>query len=84
MTGGVSHTIVVITDGISTNTYRTIEEAKKAKDNFIRVYSLGVGPNIFEYELDRIASDPDSKMIVNSFMMLASLQDFTKTICEGR
>ncbi|XP_053380888.1 uncharacterized protein LOC123562048 [Mercenaria mercenaria] len=81
-TGDVIQMICVITDGMSTNTYRTVEEAKKAKDKFIRLYSLGVGPNVFATELEKIASDMDSIMMVNDFFKLAAIKDFTKTICE--
>lgn len=82
-TGDVTHMIVVITDGSSVNTYRTAEESQKAQQNFIRMYSLGVGQNIFLYELERIASDENSLLTINNFVTLLSTNNFLQTICEG-
>jgi hypothetical protein len=75
--------LVLLTDGMSTNTYKTIEEANKAKAEFIRLFVIGVGPNVFQYELDRVASDEDSKLMVPNFLTLATNTDFITRICEG-
>jgi len=83
-TGDVTHMIVVITDGSSINTYRTGQESLAAQENFIRMYSLGVGQNTFLYELERIASDESSLLTINSFFSLLATTDFIETICEGK
>ncbi|WAQ97074.1 SCUB2-like protein [Mya arenaria] len=79
----VAHTIIVLTDGRSTNTFRTGEEAKKACEEFIRVFAVGVGRNVYRDELERIKSDADSILYVSSFMQLVSQITFLEDhMCE--
>jgi len=49
---------IVLTDGGSNNYIRTQEEAKRAKDQDITLFSVGVGTYVNVPELEGIASDP--------------------------
>ena len=78
----VMWSIVVITDGVSDNRFRTSEAARKAREDFIRVIGLGVGNTVFEPEIRAISSQ-DSALIINSFTSLALTTNFVEYTCEG-
>merc|ERR1719402_831703 len=64
---GVPHVAVVITDGQSQDWRRTEEQAKLAHDDGVIMYSVGVGPDVDEAELKKIASDETHVMESSSY-----------------
>ncbi|KAL3889637.1 hypothetical protein ACJMK2_001973 [Sinanodonta woodiana] len=75
---------IVITDGRSRNPNATVTEAallKKTAD----VFSIGIGPDVDQHELNAIASKPANVMQVNSFELLHTIQEkITEAACSGR
>lgn len=77
---------VVITDGGSTDPFRTLSVIKKIKEKGINMFAIGVGMSINEEELRMIASSPVSehKFMVENLDGLKMLQRTLVTgICPG-
>uniref|UniRef100_K1Q773 Collagen alpha-5(VI) chain n=1 Tax=Magallana gigas TaxID=29159 RepID=K1Q773_MAGGI len=77
---------VVITDGGSTDPFRTLSVIRKIKEKGINMFAIGVGMSINEEELRMIASSPVSehKFMVENLDGLKMLQRTLVTgICPG-
>ncbi|CAG5116172.1 unnamed protein product, partial [Candidula unifasciata] len=74
---GVPRIAVVITDGQSDHTLRTLIEATKVKRNNIIIFTIGVGKLVNTLELERMASSPASEyaFAVDSFSFLDSIKE---------
>lgn len=57
---GVSHVLLVITDGRSNSRAATLQAAANARTHDIEIYVIGIGVNIDGDELNAIASEPDT------------------------
>lgn len=82
---GIPRIVVLITDGRS-NTYSVTEVASQLLETGATVYSIGIG-NIYEPELNLIASDPDSDhvFVLNSFTdASAFVQLLSGTTCDSK
>ncbi|CAF0704553.1 unnamed protein product [Brachionus calyciflorus] len=80
---GIPKVVVVITDGISQNTQRTLLEAQKIKDRKFSVISVGVGNGINWPELIGIASTPADQYFVNDFDKIQLiLAGVSRTSCQ--
>jgi len=82
----VSKVAILITDGHSQKTRKTLEEAAAARAKGITIYVIGVGDNIKASELEGIASDPDYQYVyhVDNYDHLKSSTDlFIDQACLG-
>ncbi|KAL3856121.1 hypothetical protein ACJMK2_015314 [Sinanodonta woodiana] len=80
---GAQKILIVITDGSSENPQATLEQAKMAKEEGIRIFSVGVGNNIFVEELKQIASSEKKYYPVPDFNALRSIEaDVRAMICR--
>ena len=82
-----SHVALVITDGESHDINATAAASKRARDQGIRILTIGVGPNVDEEELKLIASDPDDHHVfkVTSYRTLQQIADaMVERTCEGK
>ncbi|XP_078315734.1 collagen alpha-6(VI) chain-like isoform X2 [Crassostrea virginica] len=70
---------IVLTDGQSYSTSRTIQKANELKDMGIKVISLGIGSSVSQAELMGIATDPQHVFNVTNFDTLNSIQYEIKT-----
>ncbi|OWF49641.1 cartilage matrix protein-like [Mizuhopecten yessoensis] len=59
---GVAHIGIIITDGNSTNPYKTREEAAQVLNKGIYMFAIGVG-SVYRPELNTLASDPNSDFV---------------------
>ncbi|XP_061189807.1 collagen alpha-1(XII) chain-like isoform X1 [Saccostrea echinata] len=78
---------VVITDGGSTNPFRTQSVIKKVKQRGITMFAIGVGMSINQEELQMMASDPvsDHKFLVDDLDALQMLRStIVSRLCPGR
>ena len=66
---GVPKVIILFTDGRSDDPVATIQEAVEAKDDGIRILSIGIGPQIDTEELNGIANAPsnDNVFLISNF-----------------
>ena len=66
---------MVITDGQSIDSARTLAAAENARLNNIGLIAVGVGSNVNNLELQNIANDPDSNYVfkVNNYRDLQSM-----------
>ena len=81
-----SRVAIVITDGKSHNRNATSVAAKRARDQGIRILTVGVGPEIDGTELDLIASEPKQLNMykVTSFRKLRTVLDsMVERTCKG-
>ncbi|KAJ8308221.1 hypothetical protein KUTeg_013095, partial [Tegillarca granosa] len=75
--------VVVLTDGQSTYSSQTIQQADKLHQLGIEVIAIGIGSNTNKNELDRIASDSSHVFEVSSFDALNTIQtDLEKSTCQ--
>lgn len=83
----VPHVGIIVTDGRSDNTLTTLLEANLARRSGINLFAIGIGSQVYNYELNAIASEPKDEYVftVNSFEALDSIKKLlaAKT-CEGR
>jgi len=76
---GVDNIAIVITDGVSTyDADRTIPEAQSARDQGIKIYSVGVTTAIDENELRQMSSDPQT--INENYFTSASFQALDQVV----
>lgn len=59
----VAHVIIVLTDGQSANSTDTVKEARRAHQEGIYLFSVGIGNQTDVKELMDIASDPDENFV---------------------
>ncbi|XP_055879115.1 collagen alpha-6(VI) chain-like isoform X2 [Biomphalaria glabrata] len=81
---GVTHVIIVLTDGRSTSHHRTVKEAAVAREKGAAIFAIGVG-DADDKELAQIASEPASqfKFKVNDFAALDSIKvELALKTCE--
>lgn len=77
--------MIVITDGSSENPAETIDQARIAKSEGIRIIAVGVGNNIFEEELLQIASNQQKYYKTPNFNTLKNIEsDIRQMICSGK
>lgn len=74
---GVMRIGVVITDGESYNEKKTIEAAKRLKDDGVVLFAIGIGSKTNKDELAAIASDPKSKYLyeVGNYELLETIKE---------
>uniref|UniRef100_A0A0B7B3Q2 VWFA domain-containing protein n=1 Tax=Arion vulgaris TaxID=1028688 RepID=A0A0B7B3Q2_9EUPU len=74
---GVPHIAIVITDGQSDNTLKTLIEATKVKRNNINIFTIGVGRAANRREIERMASSPSNEyaFVVDNFSFLSSIKE---------
>ncbi|BFZ04509.1 hypothetical protein BsWGS_07548 [Bradybaena similaris] len=74
---GVPQIAIVITDGQSDHTLKTLIEATKVKRNNIIIFTIGVGNLVNIMELERMASSPahEHAFAVDSFSFLNSIKE---------
>ena len=76
--------MIVITDGSSENPAETINQAKQAKQEGIRIIAVGVGNNVFVEELKQIASNQRKYYQAADFTALQAIEsDIRNLICRG-
>lgn len=76
--------VVVITDGMSSNTKATRKQAKKLHKLGVNVYAIGVGYYYHLSELYGIASRPKNVYTVSSYSALESIvKTFNIKSCKG-
>lgn len=86
----VDKILIVITDGFSRNTTQAALEASICRSLGIKIFSVGVGFGVDDFELKAIAnrpSDNDEKFNfrVDAFSALESMSSaLTTSLCEGR
>ncbi|KAK6190898.1 hypothetical protein SNE40_002668 [Patella caerulea] len=86
MIGGTNRSVdtigIVITDGISKDTNKTIAQANLAKVNGVDMFSVGVGSKIDTHELQSIASSSTHCIKLSSFDQLAeTLKKMLPDVC---
>nr|KAG5697781.1 hypothetical protein BaRGS_026738 [Batillaria attramentaria] len=59
----VAHVIIILTDGQSANSTDTVKEARKARQEGIYIFAVGIGSQTDVRELMEIASDPDENFV---------------------
>ncbi|XP_071096333.1 uncharacterized protein [Haliotis cracherodii] len=81
---GVQKVCLVITDGKSHDVNLTLREARKAQQDNIDIYTIGVGYDVDVEELKSIASSDKNVHTVSDYMTLVNLKDLLqKRICLG-
>lgn len=85
---GAERLIVVVTDGLSTNNTRTVQEAELCRDLGIKMISVGVGHGVNVSELQSIASQYNNGKLmftVDGFDGLENIVEVvTRTACDGK
>ncbi|ESO83984.1 hypothetical protein LOTGIDRAFT_155294 [Lottia gigantea] len=80
---GVQQTMVVITDGESTNRQKTINAAIKAHNYGINMYAVGIGYYVDYAELNEIASSSDNVFLFESAAAFeANLKKVIDAVCS--
>ncbi|WAR18708.1 CO6A3-like protein [Mya arenaria] len=67
------HYAVVLTDGASSNSAQTLQQATLLKQQHVTVIAIGIGGNINKNELSNIASDSNHVFTVSDFNALRTL-----------
>lgn len=81
----VPQIVVIMTDGRSKNGTATREQAALAKEEGIRVITIGIGTQIDTSELFTIASSPELFLRVDNFNALKDLTlDIAKEVCPSK
>lgn len=76
---------IVLTDGQSYSTSRTIQKANELKGMGVKVISVGIGSSVSKSELNGIATDLQHVFNVTDFNALSSIQYEIKTAaCAGK
>lgn len=77
--------MIIITDGSSENPAETIRQAQMAKADGIRIIAVGVGNNVFEEELQEMATNQRKYYRAVDFAALQGIEsDIRNMICRGR
>ncbi|XP_055882085.1 serine-rich adhesin for platelets-like isoform X2 [Biomphalaria glabrata] len=81
----VSDLVVLITDGESSNKSSTKNQSVKLKNrNNLKIFTLGIGSEIDDEELEAIATSNDLSLILESFENLAEIiAPMTSVTCSG-
>ncbi|KAK0052428.1 collagen alpha-4(VI) chain [Biomphalaria pfeifferi] len=81
----VSDLVVLITDGESSNKNSTKDQSVKLKNrNNLKIFTLGIGSEIDDEELEAIATSDDLSLILESFENLAGIiATMTSVTCSG-
>lgn len=77
---------VVITDGKSTETKKTIEAARVAREMGIHLFAIGVGKKYDRNELEKIANKPSDEYVftVDNYSALKNILNvFAVKTCQG-
>ncbi|XP_050408868.1 von Willebrand factor [Patella vulgata] len=72
---GLRKICIVITDGKSQDSEKTALEAKRARDDRIDMFAIGVSSAVNRSELENIAGDPDRVIIVDTYSELEAIKD---------
>ncbi|XP_060566778.1 uncharacterized protein LOC132725621 isoform X26 [Ruditapes philippinarum] len=82
---GIPNVAVIVTDGVSNiNHYKTIPEAKQARESGIEIYAIGVGVSKTD-ELDAIAGQSGHRFDIENFEELEiNLDSVYKSLCGGK
>ena len=83
----MAHVIIILTDGQSTNTTHTVQEARAAREQGIYVFAVGIGPQVDVDELMDMASDPDENFVfhVDNFGGLKNIRELLAIkACDGK
>jgi uncharacterized protein with von Willebrand factor type A (vWA) domain len=82
---GIPNVAVIVTDGVSNiNHYKTIPEAKLARESGIEIYAIGVGVSKTD-ELDAIAGQSGHRFDIENFEELEiNLDSVYKSLCGGK
>ncbi len=69
--------LIMITDGKSNNMDDTLSEAVATRKAGIHIVTIGVGSSVGEFELNSLASDPDSRNMyrIRDFNALVGILD---------
>lgn len=82
---GVPRIAIVVTDGMSSSTANTIHQADLARQDNIALFSIGVGSNVNQAELEGIANRNADVFNVNSYSELPTLiRSVLRHTCQGR
>lgn len=87
MRRNVAHVAIVLTDGQSAQTSKTIAEAKRAHREGIYLFAIGIGDQIDRHELKAIASEPteDFMFEMDNFDVLPSIKTILAIeTCSGK
>lgn len=77
--------LIVITDGSSENPAETINQARMAKDEGIRIMAVGIGNNVFKEELQQIATNERKFYTAPNFAALRGIEsDIRNMVCRGK
>ncbi|KAK7009737.1 collagen alpha-4(VI) chain [Biomphalaria glabrata] len=82
----VAKIVIVLTDGKSVNTKKTLAAAQVIKDKGVDIFAVGVGRGVDYKELNGMATAPNQHYVfqVTDFGGLSSIKkSFTKTTCEA-
>ena len=82
-----SRVAIVITDGRSHNRNATAAAARRARDQGIRILTIGVGSRVDDNELSLIASEPKNQTVfrVTSYKRLQIILDsMVEKTCRGK
>lgn len=83
---GVAKIVIIITDGQSADTNKTLKAADAIKARGADVFSIGVGHGVYLTELRAMASKPSAQFSfqVDDFQALAKIEGiFSKLTCEA-
>ncbi|XP_069138670.1 cartilage matrix protein-like [Argopecten irradians] len=74
---GVAHVAVVLTDGASRNTQRTMRQARLLKEQGVYVFAIGIGKGPNMEELQAIGSEPSDEFVskVANFTLLETIKE---------
>ncbi|XP_052101556.1 collagen alpha-3(VI) chain-like isoform X2 [Mytilus californianus] len=69
---------IVLTDGVSRRPLETKKQSNLCREAGIHLFAVGIGKNVDQTELKRIANDPDQKFMfhVDSHAALSTIKDF--------
>lgn len=80
---GIPKVVMVLTDGLSNNKTRTLQEAQRIKDRGFNVISVGIGVDFDLDELIKMANTPNDQYFVDDFDKLELLlSGLSKTTCQ--
>jgi collagen type XII alpha len=81
-----ANVVILFTDGASSNSYETKQQAAQLRSREVRIFSIGVGSGPNTEELEAIASSPSDDHVfqVSSFTALSRIQSAIQNrTCEG-
>ena len=62
---GAERILIVFTDGMSIDYERTSAEAKLLQESGVKIFVVGIGPDVDQAELQDIASKPSNEFVHN-------------------